>query len=54
MRGTFPVLLVNMQQFAGIVSHMPLFGKKRREQRQKALHWLERLTQIKLGLIGPH
>lgn len=54
MHGTYPVVLVNMQQFTGIVSHMPLFGKKRRGQRQKALHWLESLTQIQLYLIGSH
>lgn len=34
MHGTFPVMLVNTQQLAGVVSHMPLFGKKRRGQRE--------------------
>ena len=34
MHGTFPVMLVNVQQLAGVVSLMPLFGKKRRGQRE--------------------
>lgn len=34
MHGTFPVVLVNTQQLAGVVSLMPLFGKKRRGQKE--------------------
>lgn len=58
MHGTFPVVLVNTQQLAGVVSLMPLFGKKRRGQREdkkkKTLCWLESLTQIQLYLLGSH